>query len=282
MSIFRSIKTEIKKNLYLPFLGFSVVAFLVLFMMTDVIRGMDGKSYSIIRIIQLRKYLNFLSDRSYCWTNIWLAGMGMWVKLVAPVILSAGMIFSGSEEVQGGCDRFLKIRENRLKYATGKVLGGMLSSGFTFMLSYAVFGLAMLCFFPLPSKYDEGLRQSIEYFYGGHLSVFVLETLLGVFLLGMFMAVVPLVLMAVVKDRYILISAPFLAWYFYERIFARLFYTKFYLEHNDYIEAFNMGNLQYFSMSNKKLLTLAVLAAVCLLSFVLYYFLKFGKISEEK
>ena len=278
----KSIKTEIRKNLYLPFLLFSVAAFMVLFMMSEAVRGTDGKAYSVFRIIQLRKHLRLTSDTAYSWNAVWSAGMGTWVMLIAPVILSAGFIFSGSEESSVNCERFIKIRGNRLRYVSGKVIGGMLSAGFTFAFSYGLYGLLILPLFPFPGEFDEVSRETLTFLYGENQFSFVAGRLFGVFLLGIFMSIVPVILSALISDRYILISVPFLGWYFYERLFSKYLFNDFFISHYDYFEAVNMANLPYVMREKEKLLALMVFMGSCVACFALYYFLKFGRLSEEK
>lgn len=116
--------------------------------------------------------------------------------------------------------------------------------------------------------------------YGDDTVVYVLQKTAGVFLMGVGMAIVPIVLCAFIDDRYLLVSLPLLAAYLYERIMQRLYYTPAGMEHPETVEALNIENLPYLFLRQQKWLSLLLLAGSVLICFISYHLIRFRRKDE--
>jgi hypothetical protein len=271
---------ELRKCLYFPFFVLSVAGLNILFFMSEGAKGADGKGYSVWRVMTLSSHLSLTERIDYGWLHMWEAGLGPWTLLAAPVIAAAGYIYTNSEEKRNRAEVFIKMRRNRISFTVSKVVSGMLSSAITLTAAYLLFGGILFFFFPKPSDYGESFAEVIKLMYGDDTVVYVLKKTAGVFLMGVGMAIVPIVLCAFIDDRYLLVSLPLLAAYLYERIMQRLYYTTVGMEHPETVEALNIEKLPYLFLRQQKWLSLILLAGSVLICFISYHLIRFRRKDE--
>ena len=242
--MFKSLYTELKKNLYLPYFLLGIVLVLVFCLMTDAVKGNDGKNYSVFEIILLSKRLRFKEDIQFSWVSIWGKGFGAWLKLIVPALVSLGFVLNNTEEKQAEHRYFLYSRESRLRYVISKLFGAALSAGFIFAVSNMLFGLIMLAFFPASSAYSEDLRTIIKMLYGNDsVSVHMLKVFFGSFMYGMYASCFTIFLSIFVSDRYVLLSIPVLFQYAADISVKKIWLKHLYSRYADAILAFDMSNI---------------------------------------
>ena len=84
--VIKSLKTELKKNLFLPYFVMALLLTLGFCLMADAATGNDGKNYSVFQVILLSKNLRLTTDERFAWVVIWSKGFGRWLQLVVPLV----------------------------------------------------------------------------------------------------------------------------------------------------------------------------------------------------
>lgn len=152
--------------------------------------------------------------------ELWRAGIGGWLTVFAPMLLTLGYMISLSGERQNGQIRFALMRSGKLRYCISKVCGGALAGGIIFLIGYAVFGLLMVIRFPslntLPVKEQE------FYLMGSTLAAEVVKRLIGAFLYGMMGSLFGIGVAIAFRDKYMLICLPFMINYIYQQVLGKL------------------------------------------------------------
>lgn len=149
-----------------------------------------------------------------------VAGIGGWLTVFAPMLLTLGYMISLSGERQNGQIRFALMRSGKLRYCISKVCGGALAGGIISLIGYAVFGLLMVIRFPslntLPVKEQE------FYLMGSTLAAEVVKRLIGAFLYGMMGSLFGIGVAIAFRDKYMLICLPFMINYIYQQVLGKL------------------------------------------------------------
>ena len=79
---------------------------------------------------------------------IWQQGLGSWLALFAPLLVSLGYVVTLSSERQNGQMKFELIRGGNFRYSVSKVVSGALFSGAMFLAGYALFAASAETVFP--------------------------------------------------------------------------------------------------------------------------------------
>ena len=240
----KSLSTEIKKNLYLPYFVAGIFLVLSLGFMSDAVRGIDGKSYSVFELLTLSKKLRLTSNTDFAWVAVWKKSFGKWLKLIIPVVVSSGFVLNHTEETKKDYSYFLYSRESRFRFAVTKVLGAAISAGMIFSIGYLLVGLILLPFFPKIGEFSRDNIQFLEYIYGtGNTRVYIIKIFLGSFMYGIYASLFPVFLSAFISDRYILLSIPVLFQYAVDVSVTKLFIENMDNKYADVIQAFDMNNM---------------------------------------
>ena len=271
----RCLGAEMKKNNSFPFFAVSVSLFVCICFLGDCVTGQNGQHYQVYDIMLLSKYLPLTKDLRYSWMNVWEAGLGPWTILAAPMLMTAGFVFINTKEKTENADRYLLFREGRLFFALSKTVSAMLSAGLVCTIGYIIYGIILMPFFPSASEYSAENAELIGSLYGSSICKYITFRLVGAFLFGVSVSLLPIILSAFVSDMYILISMPFLGIYIYETIFKRISVSKWGEEHIELLNALDFGQLPYFGVNRKKFITLTLLAAACMICIISYYFIRF-------
>ena len=152
--------------------------------------------------------------------ELWRAGIGGWLIVFAPMLLTVGYMISLSGERQNGQIRFALMRSGKLRYCISKVCGGALEGGIIFLIGYAVFGLLMMIRFPLLSTLP--VEEQEFYLMGSSLAMEVVKYLIGAFLYGMTGSLFGIGVAIVFRDKYMLICLPFMINYIYQQVLSKL------------------------------------------------------------
>ena len=276
----KNLLTEFRKNLHLPFFIISLIGLNLLFFTSEAVKGSDGKGYSVWSILMMSGRLPLTSRLEFGWLSLWQAGLGPWTLLAAPVISCAGFIYCNAEEKKNRAECFIKIRQRRLTFTFGKVVSGIVCAGLTLTAAYALFGLILYPFFPKPDAYRESFGSVVDMTYGSSTALFVIKNLAGVFLLGCFMSLLPVILSSFLDDPYLLVSLPVLGTYLYERVIQRMYFTAFGMEHADILEALNLEGLPHVFDQARPDISLVILLLLITACFILYRLIRFKRRDE--
>ena len=212
----RNIRIEVQKILHLPYLLLGVVGIIALCLTATGDMDAGGSQISIFLLI-IRPEVTNTPHTAF---ELWRAGIGGWLIVFAPMLLTVGYMISLSGERQNGQIRFVLMRSGKLRYCISKVCGGALAGGVISLIGYAVFGLLMMIRFPSLSTLP--VEEQEFYLMGSTLEVEVVKRLIGAFLYGITGSLFGIGVAIVFRDKYILICLPFMINYIYQQVLGKL------------------------------------------------------------
>lgn len=212
----RNIRLEVQKILHLPYLLLSVAGIIALCLTATGETDVGGRQISIFSLMIRSED----ASSQHVALELWRAGIGGWLIVFAPMLLTVGYMISLSGERQNGQIRFALMRSGKLRYCISKVCGGALAGGIIFLIGYAVFGLLMMIRFPLLSTLP--VEEQEFYLMGSSLAMEVVKYLIGAFLYGMTGSLFGIGVAIVFRDKYMLIRLPFMINYIYQQVLSKL------------------------------------------------------------
>ena len=212
----RNIRIEVQKILHLPYLLLGVVGIIALCLTATGDMDAGGSQISIFLLI-IRPEVTNTPHTAF---ELWRAGIGGWLIVFAPMLLTVGYMISLSGERQNGQIRFVLMRSGKLRYCISKVCGGALAGGIIFLIGYAVFGLLMMIHFPSLSTLP--VEEQEFYLMGSTLEVEVVKRLIGAFLYGITGSLFGIGVAIVFRDKYMLICLSFMINYIYQQVLGKL------------------------------------------------------------
>lgn len=218
----RCISMELKKNCYWPFVLLSVAGIACLGFCNTVYdpSGTQTTLFSLIRQIHGGMAA---PDISFSAPVMWRQGLGSWLILFAPLLVSFGYVVILSSERQNGQMKFELIRTGSIRYCVSKVVSGALFCGFAFLAGYGLFGLLLKLF--LPTFFSFGTEEQsfyMELYFGNSMPAFLCRQLLGAFLFGILAGVFGIGTAVFFEDKYMLICLPFLLNYIYQQVLQKI------------------------------------------------------------
>ncbi len=212
----RNIRIEVQKILYLPYLLLGVAGIIALCLTATGDMGAGGSQISIF-LLMIRPEVTNTPHTAFV---LWRAGIGGWLIVFAPMLLTMGYMISLSGERQNGQIRFALMRSGKLRYCISKVCGGALAGGIISLIGYAVFGLLMMIWFPSLSTLP--VEEQEFYLMGSTLGMEVVKCLIGAFLYGMTGSLFGIGVAIAFWDKYMLICLPFMINYIYLQVLGKL------------------------------------------------------------
>ena len=208
----RCIGLEFRKNCYWPYVLLPVIG-IVCLGFGNTVYDASGESITLFELAgQLRAGV-IAPDISFSAPVIWQQGLGSWLVLFAPLLVS---------ERQNGQMKFELIRAGSIRYCASKVVSGALFGGTVFLTGYVLFGLAVNIFFPTLSSFRaEEQSLCMELYLGNSMLSFVFRRLAGAFMFGVFSSVFGIGVAVFFEDKYMLICLPFLLNYIYQQIIQK-------------------------------------------------------------
>ena len=218
----RCIGRELRKNCYWPFVLLSVVGIACLGFFNTVYDP-SGTQTTLFSLIRQIRGGTFVPDVSFSAPVMWKQGLGSWLILFAPLLVSFGYVVILSSERQNGQMKFELIRAGSIRYCVSKVVSGALFCGFVFLAGYGLFGLLLKFFLPAFSSFGtEEQSFYMEMYFGNSMQAFLCRQLLGAFLFGILAGVFGIGTAVFFEDKYMLICLPFLLTYIYQQILQKI------------------------------------------------------------
>ena len=274
--MFHEIKLEFKKNIYVPYIFIEIIGIIILCLSATGETDMNGKQISIFSLIFQELPAN--TDVLKSALSLWQAGIGGWLVVFAPMLLSMGYILLISEERRNGQIRFHILRSGNWKYCISKLCSGALAGGIVFLIGYALFGLLMLVRFPSIRTFSAEEQEIL--LMGSSISVVIIKILIGAFLYGMFGSVFGIGVAIVFRDKYMLVCLPFMINYIYQQILTKMATDAMAAEAYErltWIETFQPENIMNISLGwNWFLSVILMLAIYAVLSVIFYRCVKRG------
>lgn len=206
----RSIMSGIKKALHPPVFILSCLGVSLACCLSDGhYASASGKTYTIMELMLFLPRDAMLSDISLNRYDIWRMGIGTWTRLLLPLLLGIGYLYSVSAERQSGFERMLLFREGGFRHSASRLAAAMISGGAVMLAGYLLFSMAVYASFPSIQEYPE---KSIEAYMALHPGFSegksFLMRCLGAFLYGMCTNVFAYTVSLFFRDRYILACLP--------------------------------------------------------------------------
>ena len=264
------LKAELKKISFIPYLILSISGIVLLCLSATGETDMSGKQISIFSLMFQAQQAN--TDVLKSALALWQAGIGVWLVVFAPMLLSMGYILLISEERRNGQIRFHILRSGNWKYCISKLCSGALAGGIVFLIGYALFGLLMFVRFPSIRTFSAEEQEIL--LMGSNISVVIIKKLIGVFLYGMFGSVFGIGVAIVFRDKYMLVCLPFMIKYIYQQILAKMAMDAMAAEAYErltWIETFQPENIMNISLGWNWFLTVILMLAIYAVLSVIFY-----------
>ena len=237
---------------------------------------MSGKQISIFSLIFQAQQAN--TDISKSALALWQAGIGGWLVVFAPMLLSMGYILLLSEERRNGQIRFHILRSGNWKYCISKVCSGALAGGIVFLIGYALFGLLLVMRFPSVRTFP--IEEQEIFLLGSSIGIVIMKKLIGAFLYGMFGSVFGVGVAIVFRDKYMLVCLPFMINYIYKQILSKLATDAMAAEawtRLNRIDAFRPESIMNLSLGWNWFLSVNLISAIYeVLALIFYHSVKRG------
>lgn len=237
----RCMVQELKKNFYPPYVLFPVFGIACLCLTATGEIGQMGERISIFSLILHGSTVDTQEQITKSVLYLWREGLGNWLQLFAPLLLTFGYIVQLSEERHSGQVQFQLVRSGNFRYCVAKVLSGALSGGVLLVAGYLLFGGFLSLFFPSFLSFPlEERRYYLEYYFENSFSLYIAKRLAGAFLYGIFSSVFGIGVAVFFRDKYMLVCLPFLLNYIYQQILQKLMIDHFSsgAQSAEWIEAF--------------------------------------------
>lgn len=226
-SVMRCIGLEMKKNLHWPYVLLSVAGIACLGFCGTVFDP-SGAQTTLFGLARQIHEGGIIPDISMSVPVIWQQGLGSWLALFAPLLVTFGYVVTLSSERQNGQMKFELIRGGNFRYSVSKAVSGALFSGVMFLAGYALFGFLLKLFFPAFSSFGEEQQWFYLSFYPGNsVILFCIYRLAGAFFFGVFAGVFGIGVAVFLEDKYMLICLPFLLNYIYQQVLQKAVTGKY-------------------------------------------------------
>ena len=260
----RNILSELKKNCYWPYVLLSVAGIVCLGFCNTFFTPTGNQStlFALIRQIHIGK---IVPDVSLSVPVVWQQGLGSWLALFAPLLVSFGYVATLSSERQNGQMKFELIRSGNLRYCASKIISGALFCGMVFLAGYALFGLLLKLFLPSLSSFSpEEQSFYTEIYFGNSMTLFLIRRLAGSFFFGVFAGMFGIGVAVFFEDRYMLICLPFLLNYIYQQVLQKAVAVRYAsgAESAAWLEAFYPASFAGLSASRYWTVPVLVLGAI--------------------
>ncbi|KIR01190.1 hypothetical protein P261_00004 [Lachnospiraceae bacterium TWA4] len=214
---------ELRKLLYVPYLVVTIFTSVFLMLLSTGATGENNENFTILSLlIHQPENLEMSIDQSAL--VLWSKGLGSWLFVFIPLVLTFAYIFNLSEERRNCQARFQLIRMSNRRYCQSKVISGILYGGCIFVIAYILFGVLLMCSFPSFFSFPiEEQQEYIKYIYGGSVTNYIVKRFIGVFLNGVEVSIYGIAVSVFFEDKYLLICLPFLISYLRGQMIMKLY-----------------------------------------------------------
>lgn len=187
---------------------------------------LTGEEYNMIQFI-VNDNAQVIKDADLHATDIVVTGVDGYLEMFLPIIVAIPFVMIVCGEKKNSNARFEIYRVGKTRYLVGKFFAAVLSGGLVIMVGYILF--SFIVFLVLPGQ--TGILTQIKYdffkeettFGGWYYNSFgvtgmIILKYMRMFFYGLFSAVPAFGLSRIIKNRYIVISIPFMFFYLYSKI----------------------------------------------------------------
>ena len=137
---------ELKKNFYLPYILVPVLGTLCLCLTALGDIGGMGERIPVFSLMLNHSVAESEEQITKSVLYLWKEGLGNWLQLFAPLLLTSGYIAQLSDERQSGQVQFQLFWSGNFRYCASKIISGALTGGILLTAGYALYGI-LLSFF---------------------------------------------------------------------------------------------------------------------------------------
>lgn len=194
---------------YLPIVMVSMVGIIISCLLTVVYTSRNGTDYTILQLLFFKDRSMTMDMPGFTPYDYWAEGIGLWTKMLLPFFIGICECVITYERKKGNFDRWLLLRQGRIKLCLGRCLGAFVRNGMIMAGAYLLFGIIVYSFFGISYVGTEWMK--------------IMHRMLGIFLYGAFIGAIPFLCCTLFSDKYILMCFPLLIKYMYDRIVNRFF-----------------------------------------------------------
>ncbi len=266
---------ELKKNFYPPYILVPVLGTLCLCLTAQGDTGGMGERIPVFSLILNNNVTETGEQITKSVLYLWKEGLGNWLQLFAPLLLTSGYIAQLSDERQSGQVQFQLLRSGNFRYCVSKILSGALTGGILLTAGYALYGILLSFFFPPFTGFDfDQQSYYLELYFENSVYLYTVRRLTGVFLYGMFVSVYGTGVAVLFRDKYMLVCLPFLLNYIYEQMLHKLIIDDLAqgAESVEWIEAFYPVSVSRLSFDRYQAVSVLLMLFLYAVITVLFYF----------
>lgn len=243
----------------------------------------NDKSYSILSLIAMKGSKSIIEQGGLNWRDIYLLDSPGYTWMFAPVIVTLPYIAMICPGNSNSNTRFELFRTSKKKYIFGKIISGIIVSGMIMAMAQIVYGI--VCLLIIGNKFtgDNNLMNVYKlsgfagYVYKnlGNVSVYILR-IMEAFLYGMISSLPVMFLSAIIKNKYLVFSIPFMLNYFYTMFLnngvRKLFKINIVIKIR---QIFLQSNIQSIFLYNYKIMFIIILIFIIqiLAVYAIHYFI---------
>ncbi|MGN9019200.1 hypothetical protein ACTNBM_09855 [Lachnospiraceae bacterium HCP1S3_C3] len=217
------LRTELGKILKNPVFYICILAVVVLLMSGNVYRSPDtGKTYTVFDFIFAHDRQDMLKNSGMVAADILLNGIDSYFSMFLPIIVAIPFVMVVHGENKNNCARFEIYRVGKVRYVAGRFFASVLTGGIVTMIGYIIFSILVMIIFTtdrsaiIEYSKDEIINADIitktMYNAFGYTGIYIVK-FVREFIYGALVAVPAIMLSFIIKNRYIIISVPFMIYY---------------------------------------------------------------------
>lgn len=184
-----------------------------------------GEEYNLVNLI-MNKNIELINQADLHATDVIVFGVDSYLFMFLPIIVAVPFVMIVCGDRKNSNVRFEIYRVGKNRFLMGKFFASAISGGLAIMSGYIIFSI--ITYFTLPK--DTGMLLQLHYEFFKNDSAFgkwyftsfgvsgmVILKNARMFLLGFFASVPAFGLSRIIKNRYIVISIPFMFFYLFEK-----------------------------------------------------------------
>lgn len=224
-------RVELEKILTNIAFYLSIVAVIVLLLATSIYKDtITGEEYSLIQIVLNDNKEEIINQGDLHRLDVINTGVGGYLDMFLPIIVAVPFVIVICGEKKNSNTRFEIYRVGKNRFLIGKFLASVVSGGLVLLIGYIIFSIVVAFILPggmatiTELKYgyfvDEGSFYKWFYNSFGVFGMMIMK-FIRMFLYGAASSVMAFGLSLFIKNRYIIISIPFMFFYLFQKFVTK-------------------------------------------------------------
>lgn len=151
--------------------------------------------------------------------SAFFAGIGSWLTLFAPIIVSLPFCALYRDEISTGYKRFRIVAMGKMRYCIVKIISNFLMGALTLTIGTLIYGMMVSILFPHAGSYSQAQIHQLIQDIGGHTIIYwIMRQLLVLFFYGGFWGSVVMGFCGFIHNKYLIVGIPFMLKYIWREI----------------------------------------------------------------